>query len=76
VIGTDVPGIREIIHHNKNGLLAPEDASALRAAIQNPLADKTLRQKLGTNAYKYILNNNSMEKAVAKEYAIYRKIIN
>jgi len=74
VIGTDVPGIRDIISDGENGLLVPEDSSALRKAIQNLFADESLRHKLGANARKTILKNNSMEHATSNEYAVYQQI--
>lgn len=73
VIGTNVPGIRNIISDGINGLLVSEDASELQRAMHNLLEDATFRQKLGTNARKTILKNNSMQQAIDKEYAIYQQ---
>ena len=75
VIGTDVPGISNIISNGKNGLLIPEKSSALRKSIQTLLADKSLCQRLGKNARKNILKNNSIENAVTKEYSVYKKLM-
>jgi glycosyltransferase involved in cell wall biosynthesis len=47
VIGTDVPGIRDVISHGNNGLLvAMADPSALARAIGRIISDSALRQKL------------------------------
>jgi glycosyltransferase involved in cell wall biosynthesis len=47
VIGTDVPGIREVIQDGVNGLLVPvADPPALRAAIERVIGDKDLRHRL------------------------------
>ena len=65
---------KDIISDGENGLLVPEDSSALRKAIQNLFADESLRHKLGANARKTILKNNSMENATSNEYAVYQKL--
>lgn len=47
VIGTNVPGIREVIEDNVSGLLAPQrDPGALARLIQRVLSDPILWQKL------------------------------
>jgi len=75
VIGTNVPGIREVIINGKNGILVPVDSPALRKSIQTLLADKLFCQRLGKNARKNILKNNSIENAVTKEYSVYKKLM-
>ena len=48
VVTTDVPGCREIVRHNVNGLLVPvRNAPALADAIQLLLQSPTLRQRFG-----------------------------
>lgn len=76
VIGTDVSGIREIIVNDENGLLVPEEPHALRESIQSLLSDKLLCQRLGRNARKTIVNNNSIDQAIIKEYTVYQNLIN
>jgi glycosyltransferase involved in cell wall biosynthesis len=47
VIGTDVPGIRDVVRHEKTGLLVPPaDPAALAKAIQRIIDDSALRQNL------------------------------
>ncbi len=47
VIGTDVPGIRDVIRDGENGLLVrPRDPRALADAIERVLSDASLREKL------------------------------
>ena len=74
VIGTEVPGIREIIIDGENGLLVPENVTSLNTAIRGLLANKSLCQRLGANAREYIMNNNSMDHAINKEYAVYQQL--
>ena len=76
VIGTEVPGIREIIKHDENGLLVPENAGALRQAIQRFFNDPDLRSRLGQAARRKILIENSLEVAIKNEYEAYKKIRN
>lgn len=48
VVTTDVPGCREVIEHEKNGLLVPvRDARALADAIARLAADSALRTRMG-----------------------------
>jgi glycosyltransferase involved in cell wall biosynthesis len=74
VIGTEVPGIREIIIDGENGLLVPGNVTSLNTAIRGLLANKSLCQRLGANAREYIMNNNSMDHAINKEYAVYQQL--
>src|SRR3546814_4813955 len=41
VIGTDVPGIREVIEDGRTGLLCAPTAAALRDAIERLLSDRS-----------------------------------
>ena len=77
VIGTNVPGIREIIINGRNGILIPNnEPSLLLESIQTLFLNRSLRKKLGVNARRTILENNSMKKAVISEYDTYNKLIN
>jgi glycosyltransferase involved in cell wall biosynthesis len=47
VIGTDVPGIRDVVQNGVNGLLVPvANPPALSAAIQRVIGDRGLRDRL------------------------------
>ena len=74
VVGTDVPGIREVIRHEETGFLVAEDPDALRVAIQRLMVDKPLRQELGLQARKQILLSNSLETELSKEYSTYLRL--
>jgi len=67
VIGTDVPGIREVIEHNKTGIICGTDFLSIRKAILDLGNDKTLQHKLGLLASKSIIDNCSLLKYVSKE---------
>ncbi len=50
VIGTNLGGIAEIVHHEKNGLLFEKDDSAgLRMALKRLIKDRTLLDRLAKN---------------------------
>jgi glycosyltransferase involved in cell wall biosynthesis len=51
IVASDLPSIREILHHGTDALLvAPGDASALAAAIQQVIADPALASRLAGSA--------------------------
>jgi glycosyltransferase involved in cell wall biosynthesis len=75
VVGTDVPGIRSIISHKKNGLLADNNSSSLQKCILDILSDNKLRDTLTVNAVKYIKDNNSLENAITKEFYAYTECL-
>tara|TARA_Y100000389_G_scaffold201982_1_gene246098 strand:- start:1027 stop:1494 length:468 start_codon:yes stop_codon:yes gene_type:complete len=75
VIGTDVPGIRSIISHKKNGLLVDNSPSSLKESILKILSDNKLRDTLSENAIEYIKDNNSLENAKTKEFNTYTEYL-
>ena len=75
VIGTDVTGIQEIIAHEKNGLLVPEEPVALRDAIYLLMANSNLRDQLGSAARMQIIECNSLDRALDNEHKAYTALI-
>ncbi len=73
-IGTDVPGIKDFIQHNKTGVLTKTDSRSLRKAIIGLISDKKLQQRLGKNARKYIVDNFSLKKLIKKEIGCYESL--
>lgn len=48
IVATDVPGCRDVVTNDLNGLtVAPKDAKALAAAVEALLADSSLRTRFG-----------------------------
>ena len=76
VIGTKVPGIRDVIRHEHTGLLVAESQKGLQEAINRLLDDDRLRNRLGERARQYILGNNSLNDAIEKECTLYQKLLN
>lgn len=55
MVATDVPGCREIVSHNQNGLLVPlRDANALADAIEELMEDDAKRAEFGKSARKLV----------------------
>lgn len=76
VIGTDVPGIRNIISHQINGMLCGTEADQIADAIEFLRNDIKLQQTLGKNAHQYVENNCNVEKIVSEEIAVIRRLLN
>jgi glycosyltransferase involved in cell wall biosynthesis len=74
VIGTDVPGIRELIRHRETGYLCGISPTEIRKAILNLLGDKALQTKMGENARKFIVDNFSIEHILKMELALLREL--
>jgi len=60
VVATDVPGTRELVHHECTGLLVPvEDVDALAASIRRLVQDARERTRLGVNARAFVVERHS-----------------
>ncbi|MGI4776205.1 MAG: glycosyltransferase, partial [Janthinobacterium lividum] len=67
LITTDAPGGREIVEHEKTGLLVKvRDAQSLACAMELLVNDSSLRKKLGANARNHILSKYD-SKIIAKK---------
>ncbi len=76
VIGSNVGGIKQVIIHKQNGYLCQTNKDSIREAINELFNNKQLRENLGRNARKYILENHSLEVLVKKEVDIYKQLVN
>ena len=74
VVGTNVPGIQEIIRHQENGLLVTEQPEVFREAIKSLFSNAPLCKQLRKTACQYIKLNNSLERALKKKYALYQQL--
>jgi glycosyltransferase involved in cell wall biosynthesis len=72
VIGTDVPGIREVIDDGRTGLLCEPTVVALRAAIERLLGDDALRRFLGDNARHQVGATLSLDRVMELELEAYQ----
>lgn len=67
MITTDVPGCREIVTHEENGLLVPlKSAEGLADAIERLMDDAALRQKFG-RAARNLVETELNQKAIGQQ---------
>jgi glycosyltransferase involved in cell wall biosynthesis len=63
LIATDVPGCREVVQHQKTGLLVPvRDPAALADAIVSLLTNQELRAAMGVSGREFVGREHSKEK--------------
>ena len=75
LIATDVPGCREIVRHEKNGLLVPARASApLADAIWRLIEDSKLRQTLAEQSRRLVEEEFAQAKVCAETLAVYDEL--
>lgn len=75
VIGTDVPGIRELITHRETGYLSGTSPEEIREAIKEVLADRPLRERMGRNAREFIVENFSLERILRMELELLQELV-
>jgi len=60
IVGTDIPGIRDLVENGESGLLVPlRDPAALAAAIGRVLSDDALRAGLARRARARLLERHT-----------------
>lgn len=75
IVATDVPGCREIVHQEINGLLVPpRDAESLASAVQRLLGDKQLRERMARAGRTIVEDNFSIEQVVSETLALYASL--
>lgn len=75
-ITTDVPGCREAVRHEDNGLLVPaKDAAALASAIGRLLDHPDERRKMGARGRMRAVEEFSQGKVIEATLAIYREVL-
>jgi glycosyltransferase involved in cell wall biosynthesis len=68
VVGTDVPGIRDIVIHGKNGFLVElDDHIGIKDALFKILVDNKVRRNFGSESRKIVLESYSLDQC-AKNY--------
>jgi len=75
VIGTDVPGIREVIQHGKNGLLCKAEPTSIARAISDLMASEEQRFELGHSARRFAVANLNCDLIADREYRIYSTLV-
>lgn len=73
VIASDLPAIRDVIHHSTTGyLVEPANSAALAQAIQTVLEQAPLRQKLSAQALQYVQHHFDWQTIVQR----YQTVLN
>lgn len=71
LVATDIPGCREVVKHNQNGLLVPaRDSRALYNALRQLIYDSELRKRMGGKS-REISEQFSIEHVVAETIRLY-----
>lgn len=76
IVTTDVPGCREIVRHEENGLLVPpRNAQALAEALKELIANAQLRQAMGRRGRELAEKEFSVDRVVSETLDLYRRLI-
>lgn len=76
IVTTDVPGCREIVRHDENGLLIPvRDVAALAEALRRLIEDAVLRRRMGARGREIAIAEFSVERVVSETLDVYRQLL-
>ncbi|SCA63545.1 Uncharacterized protein SCG7109_AR_00150 [Chlamydiales bacterium SCGC AG-110-M15] len=73
-VGSNVPGIGNLLEHNKTGLLCEPNQNDLNRCIASFLESEDLRLQLGNAARQYIEENCSLNAILKKELKLYQEL--
>ncbi|MBD3228132.1 MAG: glycosyltransferase [Candidatus Lokiarchaeota archaeon] len=77
VVAFNKTAIPEVVQNGKTGLLVPpRNVKKLAEAIIFLLQNKKIREKLGKNGRKHVVNNFNWDKTVQKIIKIYKSLVN
>jgi glycosyltransferase involved in cell wall biosynthesis len=77
LIATDVPGCREIVIHDKTGLVVPvDDAHALAAAMQRLIRSSQQRVRFGVAARRLVAERFAADLVGKATVALYQRLLN
>ena len=76
IVATDVPGCREIVRHNENGLLVPpRDSKSLANALKILIKSPELRAKMGARGRELVEAEFTEEIVVKQTLEVYERLI-
>ena len=76
IVGTDVPGCREIVRDGENGLLVPpRDPKALARAIDTLIHNSELRARMGTRGREIVEKEFSADQVAHETLVVYRDLL-
>ncbi len=72
VVGTNVPGIKDVIEDSVTGVLCEPDVQSLERALSRVLADRRVMEEMGKAARRYVLEKFSLERIALTEEQVLR----
>lgn len=76
LVATDIPGCREAVRHNDNGLLVPvRDAERLADAIRSILEDRVRAETMGRRSREIAEREFGIESVVAQTLRLYEELL-
>jgi len=76
IVTADVPGCREVVRHEVNGLLVPvRNREATASALERLILDPALRRALAKRGRDIAVGEFSVEDFVARSLAVYREVM-
>ncbi len=72
VVGTDVPGIQEVVEHGKTGLLVPsDDPGKLSEALLRMIGDEELARDLALRGREYVIKEHGFDTWIARYESLF-----
>jgi len=76
IVTTDVPGCREVVEHNVNGLIVPpKNAILLAEALLYLINNSNIRNQMGKNSRKFAVDKFSLEIIIKSTLDLYKKVL-
>lgn len=76
IVTTDVPGCRDVVGHEYNGLLVPvRDAKALAVSLRRLIEAPALRHEMGERGRVRVLEEFSLDRVIAATLSLYRELL-
>lgn len=75
IIGSDAPGINNLIQHRITGYLCGTDEKGIAAALGDVLSQPELMRALGENARQYAVDRFSLESVAERDYKLLERIV-
>jgi glycosyltransferase involved in cell wall biosynthesis len=76
IVTTDVPGCRDVVTHEENGLLVPiRDARAVADALQRLLADPEMRRRMGESGRRRVIASLSLQSVIDSTLSVYEELL-
>ncbi len=76
IVATDIPGCREIVRHQENGLMVPpHDVSALADAIAEMIHNPQARERMGRRGREIVEAEFSSQQVIQETLAVYRELL-